>query len=252
MFLAGTSRLISTSALDAVVPGQPTALFQAAHGFHERPRPRFRPVPASSAAWAPRPTGDVVPAPPACRDESSRRYRFEAAPRFRMPDLKTKFVFFGWHTDMLERLHKVMANYNPVMTRYTGDKARAHAIDQFQHNPNCRVFVGQIKACGTAVTLTAGTECVFLECAWTPVILRSADCIAWASAKAFSPVFFMPPAPSTKPSCGWSVEGHFALRQRLPTRVGNHMNARRPYHVQPSDVLAHARRTPCFKSRAAP
>jgi SWI/SNF-related matrix-associated actin-dependent regulator 1 of chromatin subfamily A len=30
------------------------------------------------------------------------------------------------------------------------------------------VFVGQIKACGTAVTLTAGTEVVFLECAWTP------------------------------------------------------------------------------------
>lgn len=91
-----------------------------------------------------------------------------AAPRLDN-DLKAKFVFFGWHTGALEKLHEVMAQYNPViLTGSTNDKDRAAAIERFQTDPTCRVFVGQIKACGTAVTLTAGTECVFLECAWTP------------------------------------------------------------------------------------
>jgi len=80
-----------------------------------------------------------------------------------------KFVVFGWHTGALQNLHTVLAQYNPVIiTGNTKDKDRAHAIEKFQTDPRCRVFVGQIKACGTAVTLTAGTECAFLECAWTP------------------------------------------------------------------------------------
>jgi len=84
-------------------------------------------------------------------------------------DEKAKFVFFGWHTGALEKLHEIMAAYNPVIiTGDTGDKDRARAIEKFQTDPHCRVFVGQIKACGSAVTLTAGTECVFIECAWTP------------------------------------------------------------------------------------
>jgi len=91
-----------------------------------------------------------------------------AAPRLDN-DLKAKFVFFGWHTDALERLHSVLAAYSPViLTGDTNDRNRAIAIERFQNDARCRVFVGQIKACGTAVTLTAGTECVFLECAWTP------------------------------------------------------------------------------------
>jgi SWI/SNF-related matrix-associated actin-dependent regulator 1 of chromatin subfamily A len=91
-----------------------------------------------------------------------------AAPRLD-DNHKAKFVFFGWHTGALEKLHATMAQYNSViLTGDTRDKDRAAAIERFQTDPHCRVFVGQIKACGMAVTLTAGTECVFLECAWTP------------------------------------------------------------------------------------
>lgn len=91
-----------------------------------------------------------------------------AAPRLDA-DPNARFVFFGWHVAALERLHALLAQYSPViLTGSTNDKDRAAAIASFQTNPRCRVFVGQIMACGTAVTLTAGTECVFLECAWTP------------------------------------------------------------------------------------
>lgn len=80
-----------------------------------------------------------------------------------------KFVFFGWHVAALERLHARLAQYSPVLlTGDTNDKGRAEAIQSFQDNPRCRVFVGQLAACGTAVTLTAGSECAFIECAWTP------------------------------------------------------------------------------------
>jgi len=91
-----------------------------------------------------------------------------AAPRLDN-DPKAKFAIFGWHPATLERLHEVMAEYNPVIIHGgTSDKDRKLAIASFQNDPHCRVFLGQIKACGTAVTLTAGKECVFLDCAWTP------------------------------------------------------------------------------------
>lgn len=97
-----------------------------------------------------------------------------AAPRLD-DNLKAKFVFFGWHRAALARLHETMAQYNPViLTGDSDDKTRAKAIERFQIDPHCRVFIGQLAACGTAVTLTAGTECVFLECAWTPGVNHQA------------------------------------------------------------------------------
>ena len=38
----------------------------------------------------------------------------------------------------------------------------------FQNNPNCRVFVGNIRAAGTGLTLTAAAHIDVLESDWTP------------------------------------------------------------------------------------
>lgn len=91
-----------------------------------------------------------------------------AAPRLDA-NPETKMAIFGWHVAALERLHKRLAQYGPViLTGLTNDADRKKAIQKFQEDPDCHVFVGQLMACGTAVTLTAGNEAVFLECAWTP------------------------------------------------------------------------------------
>lgn len=49
-------------------------------------------------------------------------------------------------------------------------QARVDAVNAFQNEPSCRVLVGQLDACGTAITLTAASDVVFAEAAWTPAV----------------------------------------------------------------------------------
>jgi SWI/SNF-related matrix-associated actin-dependent regulator of chromatin subfamily A-like protein 1 len=80
-----------------------------------------------------------------------------------------KLLIFGWHTRTLELLTRLLAEYDPVLI--IGDTslaARANAIDRFQHRTSVRVFVGQILAAGTAITLTAANEVAILEPSWVP------------------------------------------------------------------------------------
>lgn len=84
-------------------------------------------------------------------------------------DLSYKVVIFGWHVDALKAMAHNLRTVNPVMV--TGDTplaARQAAVDAFQNDPNTRVFLGNIKAAGTGLTLTAASNLVFLELAWTP------------------------------------------------------------------------------------
>lgn len=80
-----------------------------------------------------------------------------------------KIVLFAHHRQVVEQLMQGLARFNPA--RVWGgdnDNVRQAAIDRFQNDPSCRVFVGQITACSTAITLTAAHHCVFVEQSWVP------------------------------------------------------------------------------------
>jgi hypothetical protein len=80
-----------------------------------------------------------------------------------------KVVVFFQHLDVGKALIDYLSQYGVVsISGSTTMTQRQHAIDQFQANPDVRVFIGQLQACSTAITLHASNQVVFVEQSWTP------------------------------------------------------------------------------------
>lgn len=80
-----------------------------------------------------------------------------------------KIVLFAVHKDVLTELHEGLRDFGAVKL-FGGTPAlkRDKIVRKFQTDPKCRVFVGQVVAAGTAVTLTAAHNVMFVEADWTP------------------------------------------------------------------------------------
>ena len=80
-----------------------------------------------------------------------------------------KLVIFAVHSQVIEQARHHLRKFG-VVTLYGGTptKKRQDNIDLFQHDPATRVFIGNIQAAGTGITLTAAKEVAFLEQSWVP------------------------------------------------------------------------------------
>jgi SWI/SNF-related matrix-associated actin-dependent regulator 1 of chromatin subfamily A len=93
-----------------------------------------------------------------------------------------KVVVFAHHRDVLEALQAELDAYGPVLL-YGGMAAedKDAAVVRFQgrdgrpHDPTCRVFLGQIQAAGTGLTLTVAQDVVFAELDWVPANTTQAE-----------------------------------------------------------------------------
>lgn len=86
-----------------------------------------------------------------------------------------KIVLFAHHREAIEGLHKALTpGHNPgyvtpaMIHGGTRTDQRQNAIDRFQNDEKTRIFIGQIQAAGTGITLTAASDLVFLEQSWVP------------------------------------------------------------------------------------
>ena len=80
-----------------------------------------------------------------------------------------KLLIFAWHHQVINALYRGLLEFNPVVvTGETPPSQRSRAIDLFQRDPGTRIFIGQILAAGTAITLTAAQEVVIVEPSWVP------------------------------------------------------------------------------------
>lgn len=80
-----------------------------------------------------------------------------------------KVVIFAIHQGVIEGMRDKLRKFHPVVLYgKTPPEKRQRRIDRFQKDPSCRVFIGNIKACGTAITLTAAHNVVFVEQEWAP------------------------------------------------------------------------------------
>ena len=80
-----------------------------------------------------------------------------------------KIVVFAHHREVIQKLADGLSSFGVVVLQgSTPPTQRQAAIDGFQNDPAIRVFVGQLTAAGTAITLTAASNVLFAESSWTP------------------------------------------------------------------------------------
>ncbi len=80
---------------------------------------------------------------------------------------KDKLLVFGVHRDIVEGTHKAVKGSVMVHGGVIGSK-REKARKAFQSDKNCRLFVGNIRAAGVGLNLTAASTVFFSELDWVP------------------------------------------------------------------------------------
>ncbi len=87
-----------------------------------------------------------------------------------------KVVVFAHHRDVADGLRDAFAAQGAVMV--IGGVANADrdaAVQRFQNDPTCKVFVGNILAAGVGLTLTAAHHVVMAELDWVPGNVTQAE-----------------------------------------------------------------------------
>ncbi|WP_197286585.1 MULTISPECIES: DEAD/DEAH box helicase [unclassified Chelatococcus] len=79
----------------------------------------------------------------------------------------SKIVLFAHHKEVIAALSDAF-DRAVVVTGSTTPAVRQAAVDSFQNDPNTRVFIGQLQAAGTGLTLTAASDLLFVETSWVP------------------------------------------------------------------------------------
>lgn len=80
-------------------------------------------------------------------------------------------ILWFWHSEAMDMAAERMRSYSVPFVRVDGSTnkaARDAAVASFQKADGPRVFLGQIKAAGVAITLTRATHNIFAEASWNP------------------------------------------------------------------------------------
>ena len=86
-----------------------------------------------------------------------------------------KVIVFAWHKDVINALEVEFGERAVSVTGDTPMARRQDAVDRFQTDPECWVFLGNIQAAGVGLTLTASSHVIFAELDWVPGNVTQAE-----------------------------------------------------------------------------
>lgn len=86
-----------------------------------------------------------------------------------------KLVVFAVHKNVIDALMKEFKSIAVKVDGSCSTEQRQAAVEKFQSDPTTKLFIGNIQAAGTGLTLTASSSVAFLELPWTPGELVQAE-----------------------------------------------------------------------------
>ena len=86
-----------------------------------------------------------------------------------------KIVVFCHHHSVMDMFQDAFQGHCVRFDGKTSAHLKDQAVDMFQTKSHIRVFIGNIKAAGLGITLTAASHVVFAELPWTPAELVQAE-----------------------------------------------------------------------------
>ena len=83
-------------------------------------------------------------------------------------DQDKKVIIFTNFTDTLQKIHSHFGKQSVYLDGSCTKPQRQYAVDQFQENDKIKVFVGNLRAAGVGITLTAGEAVIMNDLSFVP------------------------------------------------------------------------------------
>lgn len=84
-----------------------------------------------------------------------------------------KLIVFAHHKSVVDDLAETFEA--PKISGSVKLQDRQEAVDRFQTDPNCKVIICNLQAASEGITLTAASDVLFAEQAWTPATMLQAE-----------------------------------------------------------------------------
>lgn len=84
-----------------------------------------------------------------------------------------KVVIFSTFKQTAYELAANLKKYNPILaTGDSNDTEVSKSVDDFQNDPESKIFIATWQKCGTGITLTAASYMIFIDTPWTDAIFQ--------------------------------------------------------------------------------
>ncbi len=92
-----------------------------------------------------------------------------------LEESNSKLVLYCVHRKIIKQIHSKYRHISVVVDGSITGKKRKIAVKTFQNNKSIRLFIGNIKAAGVGITLTAANSLAFVEMEWVPALHTQAE-----------------------------------------------------------------------------